>query len=140
MKSARSRVTLYVAALPCVLLAGCSKDSEANWEPGVIPPAAEVANVTFDQHIRPIFKAACFECHGEKKQKSGLRLDSREAAVKGGDDGAVFETGRSAESLLVKSIARVGDEEHWMPPIDKGKPLTLEQVALVRAWIDQGAR
>jgi hypothetical protein len=40
----------------------------------------------------------------------------------------------------VKLIARVGDEEDWMPPIDKGKPLTAEQVGLVRAWIDQGAK
>jgi cytochrome c5 len=96
--------------------------------------------VTYETHIRPIFESACIKCHGAEKQKAGLRLDSREATVHGGEDGQVFEVGKSAESLLITNVARVGDEDSWMPPIDKGKPLTLEQVALIRAWIDQGAK
>lgn len=126
-------------AIAALLLNACSEKSEASAQPGTIPPAAEVANVTYDAHIKPIFEGACFKCHGEEKQKGELRLDSRDAALKGGEDGPVFETGKSMESPLVQSVARVGDEDHWMPPIDKGKPLTLEQVALIRAWIDQGA-
>lgn len=96
--------------------------------------------MTYETHIKPIFESACFKCHGVEKQKAGLRLDSREATVHGGDNGPLFETGRSQESPLIRCIARVGEADDWMPPIDKGKPLTLEQVALVRAWIDQGAK
>lgn len=140
MKFVRFLVPLCALMIPGPLLTGCSGSSEADAQPGVIPPPAELANVNYDAHVKPIFEGACFDCHGEEKQKAGLRLDSREAAVKGGEDGVIFEVGKSAESMLVQSIARVGDEEHWMPPIDKGKPLSLEQVALVRAWIDQGAK
>lgn len=121
------------------VLSGCSKTAETAPQPGTIPPPAEKANVAFVTDIKPIFDASCVECHGEKKQKGDLRLDNREATVKGGEEGSIFEVGKSGESILVKTISRVGDEERWMPPIDKGKPLTLEQIALVRAWIDQGA-
>lgn len=139
MNFARLFVPSVALAALSVFLTGCSGNSEAA-RPGTIPPPAELANVTFDEHIKPIFEGACFKCHGAEKQKAGLRLDSRDAAAKGGEEGVIFEVGKSADSMLVRNIARVGDEEHWMPPIDKGKPLTLEQVALVRAWIDQGAK
>jgi len=123
-----------------LVLTGCSENSEAAPQPGIIPPPAEQADVTFATHIKPIFETSCTECHGPKKQKAELRLDSLEAAVKGSDEGPIFVVGKSGDSILVKLVARVGDEEDWMPPIDKGKPLTLEQVALIRAWIDQGAK
>jgi len=129
---------LSVASL--ALLSGCSKEAESAPQPGVIPPPAEQANVTYDVDIKPIFEASCTECHGEKKQKGELRLDSLEATLKGGDEGVIFEVGKSGESVLVQTISRVGDEEHWMPPVDKGKPLKLEQIALIRAWVDQGAK
>ena len=118
---------------------GCSEKAESAPPPGTIPPAVQREGVTFTADIQPIFEASCVECHGEKKQKGGLRLDTREAAVKGGEEGIIFEIGKSEESALIHSIARVGEEDYWMPPIDKGKPLTLDQIALVRAWIDQGA-
>ena len=121
------------------MISGCSEKTEAAQQPGIIPPAAQ-AEVSFESHIKPIFETACVECHGEKKQKAELRLDTREATIKGGEEGPIFEIGKSEESLLIKLVARVGDEEDWMPPIDKGEPLNLEQIALLRAWIDQGAR
>ena len=106
---------------------------------GKLPAPADRKDVTFAD-IKPIFDKSCIECHGPKKQKGELRLDSREAAVKGGEEGPVLKAGDSANSHLVKLVARLGDEEDWMPPIDKGKPLTPEQVGLIRAWIDQGAK
>lgn len=128
---------LSLASLP--LLSGCSKTAESAPQPGTIPPPAEKPNVTYNIDIKPIFEASCIECHGEKKQKGELRLDSKEATIKGGEEGPIFEVGKSGESILIETISRVGDEENWMPPIDKGEPLTLEQIALIRAWIDQGA-
>jgi hypothetical protein len=121
------------------LVSGCSKTAESAPQPGTIPPPAEKANVTYNVDIKPILEASCVECHGEEKQKGELRLDSKEATIKGGEEGPIFEVGKSGESILITTISRVGDEENWMPPIDKGEPLTLEQIALIRAWIDQGA-
>ena len=128
--------------LPVVvsLFSGCSQQAKANLEPGSIPPAAAKPNVTFATDIKPIFDRACVECHGPKKEKAGLRLDSLEATVHGSEEGPILEVGQGATSLVVSNIARVGIEDDWMPPLDKGKLLTQEEVALVRAWIDQGAR
>ena len=99
--------------------------------------------MTYAADIKPIFDKACISCHGPEKQKAKLRLDSLEAALKGGADGKVIEPGKSADSVLVHNVAHVGDEEMFMPPPDnkdKIPPLTKEQVGLVRAWIDQGAK
>ena len=104
-----------------------------------LPPASTKTGVTYAADIKPIFEKSCFKCHGAEKQKGKLRLDSLEATLKGGDDGKVFEPGKSAESTLVHSVARL-DEDEAMPPADKGKPLTKEEVGLIRAWIDQGAK
>ena len=104
-----------------------------------LPPASTKTGVTYAADIKPIFEKSCFKCHGAEKQKGKLRLDSLEATLKGGDDGKVLEPGKSAESTLVHSVARL-DEDEAMPPADKGKPLTKEEVGLIRAWIDQGAK
>ncbi|MEY4386570.1 MAG: hypothetical protein RLY20_1853 [Verrucomicrobiota bacterium] len=134
------RSLVVLMPVVAVLLSGCSKEPKAKLEPGSIPPAAAKADVTFAADIKPIFDRTCIECHGAKKQKAELRLDSREATVHGGDNGPVLEIGKGATSLIVSNIARVGVEDDWMPPLDKGKPLTQDEVALVRAWIDQGAK
>jgi len=128
---------LTVGAL--LTITGCSEKAESAQPSGVIPAPAQRDGISFVADIKPIFDTACVECHGEKKQKGGLRLDSLADTIKGGDEGVIFEIGKSEKSILVQSIARVGEEDYWMPPIDKGEPLTLEQIALVRAWIDQGA-
>ena len=104
-----------------------------------IPPASKKTGLTFDKDIKPIFEKSCFECHGDKKQKAKLRLDSLAATLKGGENGKVVVVGKSADSSLVKSVARLVEDDA-MPPEGKGKPLTAEQIGLIRAWIDQGAK
>jgi len=105
-----------------------------------LPPVSDAKDVTYDKNIKPIFEKSCFKCHGSEKQKGKLRVDSLAAALKGGQDGKVVEPGNSAKSMLVHNVARIGDEDDWMPPTDKGEPLTKAQVGLIRAWIDQGAK
>ena len=105
-----------------------------------LPPAADAKGLTYDKDIKPIFQKSCFKCHGTEKQKGKLRVDSLAATLKGGEDGKVVEPGESAKSMLVHNVARIGDEDDWMPPTDKGEPLTKAQVGLIRAWIDQGAK
>jgi len=104
-----------------------------------LPPAAKQTGVTFAKDILPIFKASCFKCHGEMKQKGKLRVDTLEATLKGGENGPMVVKGDSAKSTLVHSIAQL-DPDAAMPPEGKGDPLTKEQIGLVRAWIDQGAK
>lgn len=104
-----------------------------------LPPASKKAGLTFDKDIKPIFEKACVECHGEKKAKGKLKLDTLANTLKGGDNGKPFVAGKSADSSLVKAIARL-NEDDAMPPEGKGKPLTAEQIGIIRAWIDQGAK
>lgn len=104
-----------------------------------LPPPSDKKGLAYDKDIKPILEASCFKCHGSEKQKGKLRLDSLEAALKGGENGKVIEAGKSAKSPIVISVSRL-DEDSAMPPEDKGKPLTKDQVGLIRAWIDQGAK
>src|SRR3954471_20747391 len=99
-----------------------------------LPAPAAKTGLTYDKDIKPIFEKSCFKCHGPEKQKAKLRVDSLDAVKKGGENGAVFEAGKSDKSRLVHSVARILDEDENMPPEGKGEPLTKEQVGLVRAW------
>lgn len=104
-----------------------------------IPPALKKDGVTFARDIKPLFEKSCVKCHGAEKQKGKLRLDSLEATLKGGENGEILKKGKSVESPLVHSVARL-DEDSAMPPEGKGDPLTKEQIGLLRAWVDQGAK
>lgn len=104
-----------------------------------LPPPSTKTGLSYEKDIQPLFEKSCFKCHGPEKQKAKLRVDSLAAALKGGESGEMIKKGKSAESSLVHSIARL-DEDTAMPPEGKGDPLTKEQIGLVRAWIDQGAR
>jgi len=98
--------------------------------------AAEQTKVDFAKDIQPIFTKRCFECHGPDKQKSGLRLDRKADALKGGKSGKpLFLPGKSAESELFQRVTSK-DPDEIMPA--KGEPLEAQQINLLRAWIDQG--
>ena len=71
----------------------------------------------FEARIRPVLATHCFECHGIK-DKGGLKLDSREAALKGGDSGAVIVLGKPKKSLLIQAVEHL-DEDLAMPPKKK---------------------
>jgi hypothetical protein len=108
-----------------------------------IPPASDKTGVTYATDIKPILDKSCAKCHGAEKPKGRLRLDSLEGVVKGGEDGKVILPGNSAGSMLVHNVAHAGDPDLFMPPPrnkDKIPPLTKEQIGLIRAWIDQGAK
>jgi mono/diheme cytochrome c family protein len=108
-----------------------------------LPPAASKQGVTYATDIKPIFDTSCIKCHGEQKPKGHLRLDSLEGVLKGGEDGKVVLAGNSAESVLIANIGHLGDPDDYMPP-PKNKagigPLTKDQIGLIRAWVEQGAK
>ncbi len=108
----------------------------AELDPAKLPPAANI-QIDFARDIRRILETSCFRCHGPEKPKNGFRLDIRERALKGGDDGVDIVPGHSDKSPLIYYVARlVPDKE--MPPEGKGEALSDAQVGLLRAWIDQG--
>jgi mono/diheme cytochrome c family protein len=108
-----------------------------------LPPASDKKGVTYATDIKPLFDKSCVNCHGAERPKARLRLDSLEGALKGGEDGKVVLSGDSAGSLLVHNVAHAGNPDGYMPPPrNRGNipPLTKEQIGLIRAWIDQGAK
>ncbi|MDP6913526.1 MAG: c-type cytochrome domain-containing protein [Verrucomicrobiota bacterium] len=106
-----------------------------------LPPAAK-AKVSYKKDIKPLFEKSCLNCHGPKKRPKGkFRIDTRELALKGGSEGVAIIPGKSDKSPLTYYITyQVVDYE--MPPEGKKDypKLTKEQIGLVRAWIDQGAK
>ena len=101
---------------------------------GPLPPSAN-RKVDFAKDVQPILEQKCYSCHGDTVQQSGLRLDRRQNALRGGDYGPVINIGNSADSKLIKRVAN-GDGGLQMPPTG---PLSDEEIGILRAWIDQGA-
>lgn len=133
-------LTLILAGASTVGLVAA--DSKPAVDVSKIPPPAVRAKVTYAD-IKPILDNSCVKCHGSERPKARLRLDSLEGALKGGENGKAIQPGKSGESPLVHSIAQVGDPDYHMPPPGNKagiKPLTKEEIGLIRAWIDQGAK
>ncbi|MGD9644872.1 MAG: PSD1 and planctomycete cytochrome C domain-containing protein [Pirellulales bacterium] len=103
--------------------------------------SAAAAEIQFNRDIRPILSNNCFACHGpdSAKREAGLRLDREEdarAELESGETAIV--PGDAAASALAARITTT-DEGLRMPPVDSGKSLTADEVALLRAWIAAGA-
>src|SRR5262245_38862815 len=89
----------------------------------------------FEKNIRPVLVEHCYECHSaqSEKLKGKLLLDSREAALKGGESGPAIVPGDPDASLIVQALRY---ENFEMPP--KGK-LPAETIAKFENWVKQGA-
>ena len=92
--------------------------------------------VDYTRDIKPILRQHCVACHGAKVTKSKLRLDTAASAVKGGSSGPAVVPGKAAESLLIDAVKGNGMER--MPL--KRTALSAKQIALLTAWIDEGAK
>lgn len=89
--------------------------------------------------VAPVLAAKCAGCHGEEKPKGKLRVDSLEALLKGGNEGASIVAGKLDESPLLQRVyLPLTDDEH-MPPEDKTQ-LTAEESAVLAFWIQSGAK
>lgn len=130
------------AALTLSVLSGLAAEKKGV-DLSKIPPSSDKTGVTYAVDIKPILQKSCTKCHDGDKPKARLRLDILEGVLKGGEDGKVVLPGNSAGSVLVHNIAHAGDPDAYMPP-PRNKagigPLTKEQIGLIRAWIDQGAK
>jgi mono/diheme cytochrome c family protein len=100
------------------------------------PAASSFTPVDFARDIQPILERRCYACHGPRNSSKGLRLDLRAGAMQGGESGPAIVPGNSEQSLIVRRILGVEGQAR-MPK--SGDPLSNEQIALVRRWIDEGA-
>ncbi len=98
--------------------------------------ASPAESVDFESHVFPLLQKHCVECHGPKKQKSSLRVDSRKALLKGGDFGPAVIPGDPVSSHLIETLT-TDDKDTRMPP--KGEGLSLAEVETLKTWIAQGA-
>jgi len=136
-QNAKSRLSPTPSCLLLLLLAGASSSLAAGPQENQPPPAQ--TTIDFDHDIRPIFETSCLRCHGPERPKNRFRLDNRESALKGGDDGVDILPGHSDKSPLLQRVAST-NEDTQMPPPDKGERLTPAQIQRLHAWIDQGVK
>ncbi len=119
MKLNRLSLSLALAAMPALVFAADPVD--------------------FTKQVKPVLEQHCVRCHGAEQKKGGLRLHTHEAALAGGDSGAVLVPGKSGDSPLYKLTLLPDDDEKVMPPRPKNARLTTAETEVLKNWIDQGA-
>lgn len=128
------RLTLVaVLIMPAVLL------TAGRGEP---PTRTRPAAIDFNRDIRPILSENCFACHGpdEKQRKAKLRLDTKAGAFHDlRDGGRAIVPGKVDESELIERVT-MADRSKLMPPVKSGKSLKSEQIAMLKLWVEQGAK
>lgn len=131
----RRSLSVQFRGLFILLLFGgmAAKSLSKDPDPAEKLPAEAVA--FFESKIRPVLMDNCFKCHGEKKPKANLRLDSRGAMLIGGDLGPVLVPGQPDKSMIIKAISHA-DPELKMPP---SKKLPSQQIADLTQWVKIGA-
>ncbi|MCS7168529.1 MAG: c-type cytochrome domain-containing protein [Gemmatales bacterium] len=114
---------------------------EANVEPIKVITLNRKEPISFEKDIYPILEDKCLSCHAGPVKSGGYDMSTYEGLIKGGKRGPAVQPGRPNDSLLVQLAGRT--KQPVMPPVKKGgkdDPLTPEQLALIRLWIEQGAR
>ena len=111
-------------------------------EPPKDAPSAEPASLTpaelhFIERVRPLLEVHCLECHGSRRQRGGLRMDSKDALFEGEEYEWSVIPGKSAESKVFQRVILERDDPDAMPP--EGPGLTQDEIAALRRWIDEGA-
>jgi mono/diheme cytochrome c family protein len=137
------KLTAVAFAATFALVAAVSAD-DAKPAATVLPPASAKTGVTYATDIKSIMDTSCVKCHSGDRPKAHLKLDTLEGVLKGTKDGKIVTAGDSSNSVMVKAVAHLTkDPDGWMPPLHNKagiKPLTADQIGLIRAWIDQGAK
>ena len=110
----------------------------------VVPAVGGAENsplpVDFNRQIRPILSESCYQCHGPdvNKRKGDLRLDQRDGLFQSAGGTTIVVPGKPDESELLARIT-ADDPELRMPPPKSGRPLSPDQVDLIKRWIAEGA-
>ncbi|WP_254506933.1 c-type cytochrome domain-containing protein [Anatilimnocola floriformis] len=139
MNVARNFFFLALGLTPALAL-GQAKPKVA-LKPIEIAEVKHEGPIDFEKEILPIFRRNCLACHSATEAQSDLTLETPQTILKGGSEGPAVVAGKGAESLLIKLAAR--QKEPVMPPPDndvKAKPLTPQELGLIKKWIDEGAK
>ncbi len=123
-------VVLLLVSLCILLLAGVTT-ALADPPAGALPASQEEY---FEQHVRPVLVERCQKCHGEEKQKGGLRLDAAAEMAKGGESGPAIVAGNPTASRLIQAIEFT--DEPRMPPDGK---LPDDAIVALTEWVKLGA-
>lgn len=130
-------LALVLVALPSVVLAEEPKGKSAAI---AVVEINRKEPVLYDKDIEPIFVKKCLVCHSGQVKEGKLDLDTYEGLMKGGKRGKTVIPGKAGDSLLVKTVGRTG-KPFMPPPKDKNQPpVSPEELALIKLWIDQGAK
>jgi WD40 repeat protein len=135
------RVSSVIAVLLSVVAASGVQPRYAAAAPIEIAEVKREGDVDFEKDILPIFRRNCLACHSATEAQSDLVLESPQTILKGGSTGPAVVAGKSAESLLLKLAGK--QKEPFMPPEDndvKARPLTPQELGLLKLWIEQGAK
>ncbi|MBL9142338.1 MAG: SUMF1/EgtB/PvdO family nonheme iron enzyme [Verrucomicrobiaceae bacterium] len=100
--------------------------------------AADAGKADFATQVKPILEAACIHCHSEKSSKGDLNMETKEAMIKGGEDGTALVPGDPEKSPIYKLCTLAEDDDDVMPPKKEGV-LDKSQIAIIGDWIKQGA-
>ncbi len=131
-----------IASVSVALFAILAAVGTAIAAPIPIVPLERATPVDFERELMPFMRDNCLACHCQTTTKGGLNLETPEMMLKGGDSGPAIVAGKGADSLALQAAAHL-DEDLKMPPRDnkaKAHDLTPEQLALLKLWIDQGAK
>ena len=120
---------------------------KAEETPSVIPKAVHAGRGSTDPsnpafypvHIAPLLARSCVSCHKPEKHKGGLRMDSFEQLMRGGEDGKVVVPGNPKSSDILRRLRLPPSDDDSMPS-DGEKPLTTEEIQMVERWIAAGAK
>jgi hypothetical protein len=135
--------TLFAAAIAATSLTAFAAEHEhAKPDLSKLPPAAAKTGLTYEADIKPMLEKSCVKCHSGERPKSKFSMETLAGVIKGGKEGKGIVPGKSTESpVLLAAADTIAEAE--MPPLDKREKfpaLTKEQLGILRAWIDQGAK
>jgi mono/diheme cytochrome c family protein len=138
-----NKITLFVLAAG-ISFATTASAQDASPSASPLPPASTKTGLTYATDIKPIFDANCVKCHSGDRPKAHLSLDTLDGILKGNKWGPILKAGDGTNSVVVKAVAhQLKDTDGWMPPMPNkagANTLTPEQIGLVIAWINQGAK
>jgi len=130
---------LWTACATCAPIAlGLLTLEAAEIDAAKLPPPAK-KTVVYEKDIKPILTKACLDCHSEEAAMGDFRVDDRKAILDGGASGKAILPGQSDKSPIIHYVAHL-IKKMEMPPLRQGDPLKPDQIALLRAWIDQGVK
>src|SRR5688572_10122040 len=135
MRTCFRRTLLAICFAVAALLAESAMVTACAAEPDVVTFTPEQEKF-FEEKVRPLLVEHCLDCHGPQKQESGLRLDSRQAVLKGGDSGEPFAVaGHPEQGLVLKAVRREGD--YKMPPNERERLLPAD-IEILTKWVKPG--